>query len=310
MNKYSEATNRKNVNHIIAGLKELIELLKNQFGFKNIESTKLKKFIKKAENNPNNLSYDELCELYANINRFQRIKEIIIESKDNPNIVNLKKMISGSESSIYYSDNSEDAFFEIDFAARMIKLPFYKNININTETDIIFNDSIAIECKKIHSNKKLHTNIKDANNQIIRRISDGHADEGFIAIELTNFFPQTDNKDFFDYIYNKFSEQYLNLKLEDGVFTNHNFKSIIRGYSGNLLEYTFSSMIGNKKIKLDQNVMGIFYQAEVFLPVGEGENSVTAIRMASYYLNSDYIRNDRDRLEYVKRFFHLLASGV
>ena len=258
MNKYSETTNRKSVNHIISELKELIELLKNQFGFKNIESTKLKKFIKKAESESNNLSYDDLCELYANINRFQRTKKVLMESKDNPNLVNLKKMLSGAESSIYYNDNSEDAFFEIDVAARMINLPFYENININTDADIIFNDSIAIECKKIHSDKKLHTNIKDANNQIKKRIKDGYAKEGFIAIELTNFFPQTDNKDFFDYIYNKFSEQYSNLKLEYSVFTNHNFTSIIRGYSANLLEYTFNSMLGGKKIILNQNIMGIF----------------------------------------------------
>ena len=316
--KSSEVISNDKIDNIILEYDELLKFLKDELSYNNISKTKLQKLKNKA--NQGNLSFDDECKLYANINRFKRIKSILELKRDDLNQETLKRMLAGSEDSSFYSDSSEDAFFELDFASRLINLPNYKSINIKTEADIIFNESIVVECKKIHSKNSFEKNIKKANSQIINRVNNNLASKGFISIDITNIFDHEKIKEFTKYTFPIFYEEYLNLgHPENGciksIVTDKNFRMIFQGFSTALLEFAFHSMF--KKIRnnvtLNENVMGIFFQAETFFPLEtETAKMLIAQRLGTYHINDSYIQNNKDKetTQDVSAFFRSLPSGI
>ena len=317
--KKSERISSIDVNEMLAEYKDFLYFLKKEIGIKNISKTKLQKFVNIADRS--DLDFQEICELCANINRFRRIRSTLELKKDSLNAITLEKLLSGSETSKFYSDASEDAFFEIDIAQRLINQPYYKSIDLNTDADIILNNHVAIECKKIHgsSANSLKNNIEKANSQINTRIKDNLCAHGFIAVELTSQLDHSVIQQKSQEIFDLFLFEYTKLDLPDtdiaGIVVNDkNFQKTIQGVSGGLLELCFESKYRRcRKNPLGRNVMGVFYQAESYIPLACKENS-TAIfqRLACYKINTDFAdcRNGRETIEQVKYVFHSLCTGV
>lgn len=317
--KKSEIVSKIELGNLLAEYEDFLSFLRDDLDIKNISKTKLQKFMGTSMNSV--LSYNDQCELYANMNRFRRIKNILEIKRDDLNRDTLKRMISGSADSDFYTDQADDAFFEFDFAQRLVKTPNYQSIKINTNSDIIFNDFLTIECKKIHSEKvnAFRDNIKKARSQIQESIITGTSTAGFIAIDLTCLVDHAAIREKTQDAFNLFFFGYKNLNQTDDQATqstlhDKNFKSVVHGFAGGLLEFCFNSLY--RKIEggahLESNILGIFFQCESFIPIDNESDVAIFQRFASYEINDSFCdcREGQETYNAVTKFFHSLPSGI
>lgn len=314
-----ESTNQIDIENLLLEYDNFLNFLQRDLSIKNISKTKLQKIKSKIKKEVSH--YDEICKIYSDINRFKRIMRVLEEKKDNLNRDTLKRMLAGSEHSPFYSDNSEDAFFEFDFASRLINLRSYKSINIETKTDIIFNEVTAIECKKIHSGNSFEENLKKANKQILEKLnSGGRVKNGLIAIDLTNIFNHEKFREFSKHTYRLFLDEYLTLGHTEtdclhAIPRDNNFKGVVQNFSSALLEFSFHSMFKevSANFQMNKDVMGVFYQAETFIPIETKDTrGLIAIRAGCYYINNQYLSHNDNKYngEDIGSFLRSLASGI
>ncbi|AHG72541.1 hypothetical protein X781_3920 [Mannheimia sp. USDA-ARS-USMARC-1261] len=289
------------INNSILLMDELEKIeIKGEKPFKNIRATKFAKWLKKVKEKElrGNEDKETLIKIFSKIYHYSRILNFVKEHQGQIKTDTLRHLISGSETNINDAHKSEDYFFEIDVASRFKK----EKLNLLDITDIIVNDNLFIECKKLHSIKKFEKNIKDANKQL-DKIPEKSL--GFIALDFTDVF----NKDeYFQIIYpiiTFFREKYSELEI-DNFKSNPHFRQIISTLLSHSLEFQFNLLLNklkkhNPDFKFNKNVIGIFYQ--LYIPIQFDEESLVLIRGATYSILKE------DDKELCKELFLSLATG-
>lgn len=289
------------INNSILLMDELEKIeIQGEKPFENIRATKFAKWLKKVKNKELRECKDKetLIKTFSKIYHYSRILNFVKEHQEEIKIDTLKHLISGSESNIDDSHKSEDYFFEIDIASRFKK----EKPNLLDITDVIVNDNLFIECKKLHSIKKFEKNIKDANKQL-DKIPEKSL--GFIALDFTDVF---DKNEYFKIIYpiiTFFREKYSKLEIDD-FKSNPDLRQIISTLLSSSLEFQFNLLLDkvkkhNPDFKFNKNVIGIFYQ--LYIPIQFDEESLVLIRGATYLILKE------DYKEFCKELFLSLATG-
>lgn len=319
----NDVVRETSIENLLDEYDKLIDLVTKYLGFPNASKSKLQKLkssLLRAE-----INLQDYLKIIANINRLKRITTLLEKNSGSLNRDSLKLMLGGSHEAPFYSDESENYFFEFDFANRLDNLSQTASIDITnngpTATDIILNKTTAIECKKIHAIGAIGRNIRSANKQIIKRItSDPEVQNGIIALELTNNFYHDDLQEFADSLFKRFIVGYREIghteqEAADIICVNDRaFRELVNRYGSTLLEFYFFSEFREKRsdCKIDPRVMGIFYQYESMLSLEwqDGSTLIT-VRGATYLINPEYIKNHKNyNGQDIGEFFKSLAHGI
>lgn len=297
-------------------LSNLAEVLKEVRPRTNILNTKLGKIKKDLENIEQLDKYAtaKVSEIVVKFNAINYIFENNIEF----NKKDLVKIIEGKHN--YELDSNEgynDSFFELSMALRFLlaSKETKPRINLDGECDIIVNDKLAIECKYIHSLSNIVKNIKKANNQIDKRIQNGQAKIGFIALDLSHICPRDKVQEFAEYTFNRFLEnyQYLEKKRKMSgdilgqVLVDNNFNKIISCYIMSEIETALYGELGFS-YDMGPNTSAIIFQSiNSFCFEHEGRIRPITSRGMTYFLNRNLSHESTNT---VKTYIHSLAVGI
>lgn len=177
-----------------------------------------------------------------------------------------------------------------------------KLVDLNSNTDIIFDNEIFVECKKIHGENSFKDNLKKANKQI-RSAKLNLDQKAFIALELTDVFNKNDVLKLLHRVSEYFRINYKELE-SSGSYTNDlNFRKVIQSLFNSKLEFLFQNMIKefyrkNKEFKFDDHIIGIFYQYDTYFITSTSD--LIAIRGATFYPLKEKSRD----------FFMSLVTGI
>lgn len=299
----NDIVNESSLKYILEDINNLINKIEELGLEKKIKNTKVYKWLSSLENEFNKNSEDDIKRLIK-LNKYRRVLNFIIENSSNIKPATIKEIISGSELILDDSDKSENYLFEIDIADRITKSMGRGNklVDLNSNTDIIFDNEIFVECKKIHGENSFKDNLKKANKQI-RSAKLNLDQKAFIALELTDVF----NKNDVLKLLHRVSEYFrINSKeLESsGSYTNDlNFRKVIQSLFNSKLEFLFQNMIKefyrkNKEFKFDDHIIGIFYQYDTYFITSTSD--LIAIRGATFYPLKEKSRD----------FFMSLVTGI
>ena len=188
-------------------------------------------------------------------------------------------------------------------------------INLSGECDIIIDDVLAIECKYVHSVSNMVKNIRKADNQISKRIKNGEAKKGLIALDLSNILPRSRIDDFVDFTFSRYVENYEILeksgKLEgnilEQVLSDKNFYKIISNYITSELETALYNELGFE-YKFEPYTKAIIFQSvNSFVFEYKGNILPLTTRGMTYFIDK---KINKDAWADVKSFIHLLAVGL
>lgn len=293
----------------------LSSILKEERPKTNILSTKLGKLKKDIENidSFDNESAAKIFEILAKYNSINSIfaDRVIYRKKD------LVKIIEGRSN--YVEDGDEkynDYFFELSMAARfLLATKDDVKINLGGICDIVVNKSIAIECKYIHSLSNLVSNIKKADDQIEKRVQDGQAKLGFIALDLSHVCPREKIKQFVDFTFERFVGNYKILKSKrritggiiEEILSDNNFSKIVGLYIMAEVEAALYGELGFSYAMNSNTNALIFQSLNTFFLECEGEVFPFVTRGMTYFLNGKI--SDKGRL-WTEKFIHSLAVGI
>ena len=173
-------------NHLLDGIKKDFELLLDNFSAlasevrprTRISSTKLGR-IKKNLDNWLNLEKDDIAKTFEIAIKYNSINGVFSEHVHYKKS-DLFKLLEGSLDPEKESDEKyNDFFFEFSMATRFLRASQKENksvkINLESDCDIIVNDSIAVECKYIHSQAGIVFNVSKADSQVATRVANGQA---------------------------------------------------------------------------------------------------------------------------------------
>lgn len=107
----------------------------------------------------------------------------------------IKKVITGQEfRATSESDPARDFLFELSMAARFLRAGYKISLKSICDIEVKLPDGriLFVECKRVKSLKKLSKNIKNANQQIVRRIKDSSSlkNIGMVAVNVTDLLPK------------------------------------------------------------------------------------------------------------------------
>lgn len=282
-----------NFENYISEKKLPIDLLNTKLG-------KIKKDLQKI----NDISDEKLTRLANLIHKYCSLKGIFSNQyllKDE----NLKKIIKGRHD--YKEDMDEEYnnyLFELSTACRFsrsIKITYKEDLEVDLSTicDIVFNKSLAIECKYIHSQLQVLNNFKEAKKQIETRVKKNIAINGFIALDISNILPQKKINEFIKNICDIFTENYELLKdkidIYEGVAGNKHLLEIISLYIAHESEVL---MYGKNLNSADQGkeVLAILYQSiNTFIYHYERERIPITTRSTGFFINKEL---DNDLIYY------------
>ena len=297
-------------------LKNLDRLRKETRPKSNILNTKLGKIKKDLLNiyNLDNNSLAKLCEIVIKYNSINHIFNSDIKYNKN----DLVKIIEGK--SIYIKDSNEaynNYFFELSMGVRFLLASKKSNIKINLDTvcDVLIDNNIAIECKYIHSSSNLVKNIRTAKKQVEKRITDGEANVGFIALDLSHICPKEKVQEFANYTLDKFIQNYESLREKrriDGdilkqILSDNNFSKIIGSYIMLEVETSLYEELGFSYDMGDSVLAIIFQSMNAFAFEYEEKVYPLTTRGMTYFLNTKL--NDNEALK-TQKYIHQLAVGV
>jgi hypothetical protein len=297
-------------------LENLATVLKETRPRTNILSTKLGR-IKKDLLDITKLNNESLAMIAEITTKYNSINNIFTSNIEY-NKKDLAKIIEGK--SDYLQDSNEgynDIFFELSMGVRFLLSESTKKAKINLSgiCDVVIDDKIAIECKYIHSVANISKNIKKADDQIKQRISDKQATCGFIALDLSNVCPRDKIKEYADYTFEKFIENYKAPNILNHTKTNplrsvlsdKNFSNIIGSYIMHEIEILFLSE-DNSRYVMSNSALAILVQtSNAFCFEHEGEVAPLSTRGMTYFMNPSI--NYARALE-VNKLIHSLAVGV
>lgn len=299
----NDIVNESSLKYILEDINNLINKIEELGLEKKIKNTKVYKWLSSLENEFNKNSEDDIKRLIK-LNKYRRVLNFIIENSSNIKPATIKEIISGSELILDDSDKSENYLFEIDIADRITKSMGRGNklVDLNSNTDIIFDNEIFVECKKIHGENSFKDNLKKANKQI-RSAKLNLDQKAFIALELTDVFNKNDVLKLLHRVSEYFRINYKELE-SSGSYTNDlNFRKVIQSLFNSKLEFLFQNMIKefyrkNKEFKFDDHIIGIFYQYDTYFITSTSD--LIAIRGATFYPLKEKSRD----------FFMSLVTGI
>ncbi|WP_429953624.1 hypothetical protein ACQXXB_09395 [Aeromonas veronii] len=187
-------------------------------------------------------------------------------------------------------------------------------INLNTECDVIVNESAAIECKCLHNEARINDNVRKAINQINERITNGQAKYGLVALDLSNVaISETDKKFVYDLFY-KFSDNHhkitnLGASVCEAVLRNRHFISIVRAFLSHCLEAKIYQNLSDAlvKEKMNDNIKAIIYQASTYFIFSYENICIPApMRIMTYLINPNLTDNEQNE---IKEKIHSLEVG-
>lgn len=295
-----------------------------------IEKTKLGFYKRKIDELDYSAFNEEYLKLFNIINKLISLNILF-----NPNIniqINYKDLLKIIEGSNSFDDTNEaynDTFFELDTAIRFLKkileLGLENNFSLNLDTgcDIIVGTKTAIECKYIHSKKRLEEQVKKAIKQIDARISDGLAEEGIIAIDLTHIMDHEKFNKIAQEVFSEFYKMHEKLSIHSfasdwigsdilaSTIEDSNFIKIVQSYHTAYLEQAFFENLNqNTRIKIKENlkVKAVIFQSR-HLIVFKSPTGTTPImnRGMTYYLNESLPEKEKKML---KGIISNLAVGI
>lgn len=265
---------------------------------------------------------------FERLNRYEQAKlfEIAIKYVQVNNIFNgnvdfnEKELIKIIEGKHDYSSDSDatynDYIFEISMATRfLLSSNNHAEINIGDICDIIIDSKMAVECKYIHSRKNMRKNIGKARKQIERRVVDGQADRGFMALDLSHLMPLDKINDFLQITFKLFasnhetilSKQRLDKSVLKSVVDDRNFSKIIQSYMMHELESVLYSELGFN-YDFGVSTLGIIFQTNnSFVIEYKEEFQVIPARGMTYFLNK---KLPKDSQVVLKEYIHNLAVGI
>ncbi|MER1725672.1 hypothetical protein [Enterobacter bugandensis] len=282
----------------------------------NILNTKLGKLKKDLSNieELDSVSLSKVAELVVKYNSINCLFENNIHyDKDN-----LIKIIEGKAD--YSTDSNEkynDFIFELSTGVRFFKALKGQEakIDLSGDCDVIVDDEIAIECKYIHSIKRLKENISNAIKQIERRVNDKQARFGFVALDLSHVYDHKKVQDFANYTFEHFVGNYEILKenkrieddVLDSIINDKNFNKIISCYMMNEVETSLFSEIGFS-YDLGTDVLAITFEVmNSFVFEYQGKKRPAIIRGMTYFINPDLEKEDYLN---IMRFMGQLEVGI
>lgn len=297
-------------------LANLAKVLKEVRPRTNILNTKLGK-IKNDLENIEKLDKKSIAKVSEIVTKFNTINEIFRNNVEF-NSRELVKIIEGKHD--YDLDSNEgynDSFFELSMALRFLlaSKEAKPKINLESECDVIVDNKTAIECKYIHSLSNIIKNIKKANDQIDKRVENGQAKIGFIALDLSNICPMDKVEEFAEYTFSKFLDNYQNLETKqrisgdilDKILLDNNFKRIISSY---LMSEVETALYGELGFSYDMgpNALAIIFQSmNSFCFEYEGRIRPIAARGMTYFLNRNL---NHESARKVQAYIHTLAVGI
>jgi len=280
----------------------------------NIYNTKMGQYKKKLNNL--NESDDEFINLIPIINKYLSLNHLFSEtSKIEYNKDDLRKIIEGQCSTNDSNDKYNDTFFEISMAIRFSlasKEPV--SINLKDICDVVINKTIAIECKYVHSGKRLRDNIKKAIKQINTRVDNKEAKVGIVALDLSHIYEDEKIQKFIEYVFSLFLNNYKKInddeKLLESILINNHFKSIIMTYVTHELEISLYKNISKNILEqmMNNKIVAIMYQMNYshFFEYNEEVISVP-FRAMTYIINPKLMEEKKIN---VKKILHSLQTGI
>jgi hypothetical protein len=297
-------------------LENLDGVLKRNRPRTKILSTRLGKLQKELESfhDRDRASQAKIADMVMKYNFINKLFGSKIEYKEE----DLVKVIEGS---LDFSEDSNerynDTIFELSMGIRFLLSQGGDNhrINLRGTCDVVINDSIAIECKCIHSAANMLKNIKKANEQINQRVADKEAKCGFIALDLSNIFPRDKVLIFAERTFNRFARNYEHLQnlgreFADplgGVLKDKNLHNIISGAIMHEVETTFHSEV-REPYGMGPNTLAIIIQSSnTFCFARNGQAAPMPTRGMTYVFNPGL--SSELKLK-VKQMLHNLAVGI
>ncbi len=309
-------TKRKNFDEVVKKydiLLDKFQTLINSLGRKtNIYNTKLGEYKERLRNVEESSDAD-LANLIGTVNNYNFICEMFESDNIQYKGSEILKVIEGQSDD--YQHKSNDILFELSMAVRFALSTEKKaKINLDTDCDVIVNDSAAIECKCIHNAKRISDNVRKAINQINNRIDAGQAKYGLIALDLSHVAVSDQEKKFVYDLFDIFCANHSQISnLGDpvtiSVLKNKHFKSMVRDFlshcaEAKLYQYLSESLV---KEKMNSNVKAIVYQVSVyFLFYFDNIFVPVPVRVMSHFINP---KLTNDEAEDIRGKIHSLEVG-
>lgn len=247
-------------------------------------------------------------------NKFSCIEPVLGIS--DVNIDDLHKTVKGGFQPDEDSDQKyNDSFFELAMASRYLKI-FPENsdfrIELNGITDLVINSYFAIECKYLHSKKKVLRNIKDAAAQIDERVKSGLAKFGIIALDFTHLFDWKEYDESFNILLRDFYNEYRkndcvtrDSYIYNKIINDKEFISKANRIGICLIENILSPCL--KNLSLSKNIIGVHYEYSNTLAIDCDDIIVVPTRGLSYFPNP---KLDDEGKALFGKFSHKLAIGI
>lgn len=187
-------------------------------------------------------------------------------------------------------------------------------INLNTECDVIVNESEAIECKCLHNEARINDNVRKAINQINKRITNGQAKYGLVALDLSNVAISETDKNFVYDLFYKFSDNHHKItnhgaSVCEAVLRNRHFTSIVRAFLSHCLEAKIYQNLSDSlvKEKMNDNIKAIIYQASAYFIFSYENICIPApMRIMTYLINPNLTDDEQNE---IKEKIHSLEVG-
>lgn len=263
---------QEDVLRIIDELENILSFMADELKLTAVRNSKLQKW--KDISLENNVSPTEKIPYVYQIHRYVRALRIIKKHYKNIKTETLKKIYKGTIDD--FTHESENFLFELEMASRLLCSKLYQeknfSINLKERTDIIINNEIFVECKRIKSIKSFENNIRDANNQL-EKLKKGEF--GIIALDISNLLKEEyfgKIKEHEECINNIFDE---NIQLYDHVLQ----KLISEKY------YSITEKLNRLNFKLNERVIGLVCQAEILIPMQESFICSRAMKYEKIYLD-------------------------
>lgn len=295
-----------NLSNVLADVRPRTNILNTKLG-------NLKNDLSNIENLDSH-SLSKVAELVVKYNAINSLFESNIQyDKDD-----LIKIIEGKAD--YLTDSNEkynDFIFELITGVRFFKAFKGKavKVDLNGACDVIIDDKIAIECKYIHSIKRLNENISKAKKQIERRVNDKQAEFGFVALDLSHVYDYKKVQGFANYTFEQFVRNYEILKekkriegdILELIVNDNNFNKIISCYMMSEVETSLYSEIGFS-YDLGTDVLAIIFQVmNSFVFEYQGKKRPVIIRGMTYFINPDL---EKEEYLNIKGFMGQLQVGI
>lgn len=319
--------NNLGIDEVVSEFNSLIEniqMLIAENGFRgDVRSTKLVSYQKKIEK-LNTLPADEIAEVIGIVNKYRQLNVLFEENtKIDFEPRGILDLLKGSIDEPDTEQRYNDTFLEISMAIRFaLMLNGKSTIDTTKICDVIVGDQYAIECKYIHSRKRITDNIKKACKQIDTRIDHRLAKLGVVSLDFSNLMDIDDLREFARNLQAEFLSSYAKLSknsvyaqmikkegLLKSVGKDKNFQAAVNGYLAHKIEVEFHDGVrGDDLNNLGINTVAITYQysGSICLEV-DSEILPIPIRSMGYYINPKLPELYQQQ---VKRLLHHLATGI